>query len=394
MGKTRKTTPPSFKSGPAVERDESGVWHIRGFAQGRSSLRAEGTSQAGFLAEEVTKMTGNMRPPVLYQEGEIHRDQRIKTARFFTPATTAKNYRSFMTTYAQDLVNELERRGEADLTELTMRMAVQVAAQVIGLTNSRMPGMARRLERFFDQTERESRFARAANSVQNQWAVLSFYYLDVLPAIKRRRRQPGEDVITHLVEEGYTPMEILTECITFAAAGMVTTREFISVAAWHFLELPDLKQRYLAADEKDRHDILHELLRLEPVVGHILRRAKEDIEVENNGEKTTIPEGSLIDIHVYSTNVDQSAFGEEALSFCPERERSKGAQGYGLSFGDGNHRCPGAFIAIQETDIFLTKLLTLDGLEIEKPPTLTRNELVKGYELRNFILKIHQRDIH
>ena len=59
-----------------------------------------------------------------------------------------------------------------------------------------------------------------------------------------------------------------------------------------------------------------------------------------------------------------------------------------LSFGDGAHRCPGSFIALQETDIFLRRLLALDGLRIERAPTLTWNELVAGYELRHFRIAI------
>ena len=52
-----------------------------------------------------------------------------------------------------------------------------------------------------------------------------------------------------------------------------------------------------------------------------------------------------------------------------------------LSFGDGHHRCPGAYVAIQETDIFLRRLLALD-LVIEQAPEIRRNALVEGYEVR------------
>ena len=48
--------------------------------------------------------------------------------------------------------------------------------------------------------------------------------------IHTRRHQPQEDVISYLIEKGYRNREILTECVTYAAAGMVTTREFICVA--------------------------------------------------------------------------------------------------------------------------------------------------------------------
>ena len=54
-----------------------------------------------------------------------------------------------------------------------------------------------------------------------------------------------------------------------------------------------------------------------------------------------------------------------------------------LSFGDGAHRCPGAFIAIQESDVFLQRFLRLP-LEVVTPPQLKWNELIESYELRGF----------
>jgi hypothetical protein len=52
---------------------------------------------------------------------------------------------------------------------------------------------------------------------------------------------------------------------------------------------------------------------------------------------------------------------------------------------DGHHRCPGSYVALQETDIFLRRLLALDGLRIACTPTLRWNDLVTGYELRDCI---------
>ena len=53
-----------------------------------------------------------------------------------------------------------------------------------------------------------------------------------------------------------------------------------------------------------------------------------------------------------------------------------------------HHRCPGAYIALQETDIFLQRLLRVDGLRIVKKPSVTWNALVTGYELRDFVLAV------
>ena len=58
-----------------------------------------------------------------------------------------------------------------------------------------------------------------------------------------------------------------------------------------------------------------------------------------------------------------------------------------MSFGDGHHRCPGAYIAIQETDIFLTRLLALP-VTVEREPSLSWSEVTKGYELRNFRVRL------
>ena len=384
---TRKTARAAGQGAP-LERDESGVWHVRGFREARALLRADGTRQAGFMAEQVSMMPDTMRPPVLFQEGETHRDQRTKTAKFFTPATTDKHYRGFMTAYADELVTELKTEGRADLSELSMRLAVGVAAQVVGLTDSRVPGMSRRIEAFFHQQKAQGAAGRFLGELRNQLKVARFFFLDVQPAIRARRRKGREDLITHLLSEGYGPTEILTECVTFAAAGMATTREFIGVAAWHLLEHPDLKARYLIAGEKERYAILHELLRLEPVVGRLLRRAEEDVELETGGRTVTIPAGDLIDLDIYSVNADESAVGEAPLTFCGERERARGVQPFVMSFGDGHHRCPGAYIAVQETDIFLTRLLALEGLGLERPPKLDYSEVVKGYEIREVWLRL------
>lgn len=173
-----------------------------------------------------------MRAPILYQEGKPHHEQRRQTARFFTPKTVGEKYRRLMEAFADRLVGEVERQKYVDLSALSMKLAVRVAAEVIGLTNSRLPGMDRRLNAFFEGDTTESvRSPRALlNFARTNARIASFFYLDVRLAIVARRKEPREDVISHLLEQGYRDAEILTECITYAAAGMATTREFISIA--------------------------------------------------------------------------------------------------------------------------------------------------------------------
>jgi cytochrome P450 len=234
------------------------------------------------------------------------------------------------------------------------------------------------------------KFIEVLQQVFHQRHILAFYWLDVRPAIRARKRRAGEDVISHLLSLNYSDPEILIECVTYAAAGMVTTREFISVAAWHFLEHPELRTRYLAAPEEERLEMLHETLRLEPVVTYLERCATADMAIESQGKQFIIREGEALKIHISSANEDEAVVGEEPRMLCPGREiHGERIPSMVMSFGDGHHRCPGAYIAMQETDIFLQRLLSLDNLRLEKSPALTWNDLTTGYEIRKFQIAVN-----
>jgi cytochrome P450 len=387
----RKTAGPHEElAGPAITVDAAGVWHVRSFDLARQILRSEAVAQAGFGAELMDSLPSGMRKPVLYQEGPAHHEQRIETARYFTPKWVSENYRAFMERYADELIDEFKAAGSMDLSVLSMKMAVQVAAQVVGLTDSSRPGLDKRLNVFFegDITRSMEQLWNPMNwlrFVRRQYATYNFFRTDVKPAIRVRRATPGDDVISHLIASGYSDMEILTECVTYGAAGMITTREFICAATWHLLERPELHARYLIAPEKERHAILGEILRLEPVVGHLLRTTTAELTVADGDRTVTLPPGARIDLHVYAVNADDTVVDEMPHALCPDRTL-QGASQPVMSFGDGYHRCPGAYVALHETDVFLQRLLALDGLRIESPPHVAWDDLVKGYEIRGFML--------
>lgn len=95
-------------------------------------------------------------------------------------------------------------------------------------------------------------------------------------------------------------------------------------------------------------------------------------------------------LHITDTNADPDVVGDSANALCPMRPLPRGVQAPVLAFGDGHHRCPGAFLAIRESDAFLRRLLIWNDLEIVTPPTVGSNETVKGYELRNFKVRLGQ----
>ncbi len=179
-----------------------------------------------------------------------------------------------------------------------------------------------------------------------------------------------EDVISHLLAEGYREPAILIECVTYGAAGMATTREFISMTVLHLLADADRRARYLAGEEvEERFDILHEILRLEPIIGHLYRRAARDLDLTVDGETVAIRRGQLIDLYVRQANSDASTVGECPLDMRPGRPLPRGIGPEVMSFGDGHHKCPGNSLAIQETDILLTRLLRHE-LVVAKAPVM------------------------
>lgn len=97
-------------------------------------------------------------------------------------------------------------------------------------------------------TERRSEkwLARVLQPVRMMYFMSMFYWFDVRPAKKARRRAPQDDVISHLLGKKYSDKALLIECLTYGSAGMMTTREFIVTAAWYLFEQRELRERYLA----------------------------------------------------------------------------------------------------------------------------------------------------
>lgn len=367
-----------------VARGDDGVWHVSGHAAGRAVLRSADTVQAGLGVETVEKLPPKIRRPVLYRDGAEHREYRRQTARFFTPRRVDEHYRGLMVEIAERQLAVLRRDGEAELSTLSFRLAIDVAAAVIGLTESR-PGIDGRLERFFPEKFGRPGFTSLTGLrwfLRQNVQFLGIYLKDVRPAIRPRRRERRDDLISHLLDEGCRDGEILGEVITFAAAGMVTTREFINLAAWHLFTDEELRLRYRESLEPDRIAILHELLRLEPVVGNLKRRTTAEITVPDGDTTATIPAGALVDVAVHAANLDPGAVGPDPGAVRPARPVATGVAPAVLSFGDGPHRCPGAHVAIQESDIFLTRLFALPGLRMTSPPRVAMKPDISAYELR------------
>lgn len=373
--------------GPALER-RGDRWIVRSEDLVRQVLREDDAlRQAGFAAPAARK--GLKRLPLIYAHGDPHRRQRSLVARYFAPAVVDSRYRELMAREVDAFIATVQRERSVTIDELSLRYSVAVAREVVGLTDSGIDGLSRRLEQFF----RADQLLDSHPLVQRLHGLLGivrtglFYWYDVRPAIAVRRREERQDVVSHLLAEGAGPLDIAVEAITYAAAGMVTTREFVTLATWQLLTRPDWRARYLVADTKERYAVLHEILRLDPVVGTLLREVIEPFALEVDGEQVPVPVGTLLALDVRDATVDPAVVGACPVTAHPGRSLPRGVKADVVAFGEGPHRCPGAFIAIQETDMLLTELLRLP-LIIETEPELGVEALTESYTLRGLRVRL------
>lgn len=360
------------------------VIRLRNIRESQALLRAkDATSQAGFTAERIPSRLFARRP-ILIDDGPGHAQHRKQLVRFFSPRALEERHRAFIERTAAEYVTQARKVGSCQVDVLGLQFSVRVASEIVGLTAGDTPALAKRLEAFFkqppvDHTRTDHGRTRDDWIQAAQRALIplaSFYWRDVLPAVRARRAHPSDDIISHLLAHGYRPREILMECLTYGTAGMVTTREFISMTMLRMFNDSRLCSRYLEADEPERLSILNEIIRLEPPVAHLYRR------VQARADGCPYDPGALVDIDVRQTNLDPDIFTPEPKNVCTDRQLTASERA-GLSFGDGAHRCPGSHLALLETDVLVRALFDA-GAVLERSPDHEFDTLVQGYQLRGF----------
>lgn len=369
------------------------ITRIRSMVRARQVLGLRGAStQAGFTAEKIPEGLFRRRP-LLIADDPGRDERRRELGRFFAPPALRGAHERFIRAMARRTARQLSADGAPRcLDEAALRYSVAVAARVVGLPEDRIPATARRLERFFTQPPVD--YARRDyGRTRRQWiqaavrglrAVLGFWHGDVAPAIRAHRRSPRRDPIGTLLAHGAGRVEILAEAMTWATAGMVTTREFITMATWRLLEDPALAEAYRAADADGRDLLLREILRVEPVVGHLYRRVREPI--SGAGGQAQLPVGAFLDLDVRAANRDPEAVGERPDRIRPDRGLP-GSRAAGLSFGHGTHRCPGEPLALLETRLLIDELLAR-GVRIVREPRRAEDPLIAGYRLRGMLVRV------
>lgn len=369
----------TFKPGAVILRDADGV---------KSVLRSPHLLQDGLDAAALQRLAQD-EIPLIFLDGKPHKERRSQITDFFSPRAIKEKFEPLMKKTADTLVAELERDKTMRIDEASWQMAVTLVGELIGVTRGKnrdqMKQTAKRIERFLyrTQTHTLTGWRLKVAKVRGALYVLDFLIRDVRPTVKARRKAPQDDVISRMFAKNYSEKAILIDAMTLCGAGMQTTREFISLVAWHLIEREDLKQAFLDGDYDKKMAILEEILRLEPIVSTLYRRAPADLSEKGARDYEA---GRSYGVSLRHANVDPELVGECPFALDPARKERLGDQAPAMSFGNGMHRCPGSPLALNETLFFMDRLLRVPGLKLASRPEITWVGTLSTFEIGNVLV--------
>lgn len=364
---------------------EPGTRHLSRFAQLRGVLRNESMHQNGAALAPIEK-EDPMLASIFFLHGEEHKRRRAAIIGFFTPKAITTRHMPVIEDNADRLIGQFRASGRARLDAISSELTASVVARIIGLTETPLMPMMRKIERANVTPDMwRGGWRKLLAPLKGRLFGMWFFLSDVKPAIAARRKERRDDLISKLLDEGRSDLEIMIECTTFGLAGIGTTREFVVVAALHLFDDADLRQRFLDGDDADRMAILMEILRLEPQASMIYRTATQPAE---GIDGDTIAPGERLSLNIRAANLDEAEVGPEPGRIDPDRARKQKNNGAWMSFGDGAHFCPGWQVGLTETRVLLERLFRVPGIRLVRRPDLEWTPpMLQSYQYVNAVIE-------
>ncbi|CAM5563168.1 cytochrome P450 [Streptomyces aurantiogriseus] len=339
-----------------VEYDESvGMWHVYGHPEALEILGDPATYSSAVAArfapaeQAAVAFDGNLTqtdPPE-------HQKLRKIVSRTFTHKMVAG-----LEERIRDLTHELLDQVEGDTFDLAEALAyplpVIVICDLLGIPRSDRD----QLKAWADQslaargqlTTRQGDAAqeRSLDDQAEAAMEMGFYFLE---RVAERRRSPGDDLLTRLIEaevdgERLTDRQIVNFTNLLMFAGHITTTMLLGNTILCLDAFPDADARV----RKDRAlvpTLIEESLRYLSPLAAGYRLTTRDVELAGR----RIPEGQVLEVWFSAANRDARVFTDPDV-FDPARDPNPH-----LGFGRGIHFCLGAPLARLEGRIALGILL-------------------------------------
>ncbi|MET7772662.1 cytochrome P450 [Nocardia sp. NPDC005366] len=306
-------------------------------------------SSAQGLTVDYTSLDeiGLPRPrPLVFTDPPDHTTFRKQVMKGFTP----RQVRSVEPQVRAFVVERLERLraiGEGDIVvELFKPLPSMVVAHYLGVPEE---DRAR-----FDEWTDLIMAASSGGSPMNAHEAIGELMQYFTRLIERRKAEPGDDTISHLVASGLGAdgdyagiISILGFAFTMITGGNDTTTGNLGGAVQLLTRYPD-QRRLLIENPALIPDAVEEFLRVTSPVQGLARTLARDVEIAG----TTIPAGRRALLLYASANHDEREFGPTAGELDVLR-RPKSI----LTFSHGNHHCLGAAAARMVARVALEELL-------------------------------------
>jgi cytochrome P450 len=356
---------------PVFYEETLGRWFVTRHADVRACLRDKRLgrnfwhvgSEEEFGAEPLDPdrqaFWDSERWSLLWLEPPEHTRIRKLVAAAFTPRSV-ESLRSPAEELAHEILEPQLKRGAMELLrDYAQPYSIAVICRMLGVPTDRQHdlldwshAMVKMYE--FDTTEEQGAAATQAAADFRDY---------VLELIEARRREPGDDMVTALVEarvdgEGLSDAEIVSTIIVLLNAGHEATVNTLGNGVRALMRHPD-EWRRLLTGEVSPAAAVEELIRWDPPLQLFERWVLEEgVEVAGR----PIPRGQRLSLLFGSANRDPRVFDD------PERfdlARPNAAEHIG--FGGGIHVCIGAPLARIELEASLRTL-------VERAPGLTLAE--------------------
>lgn len=284
--------------------------------------------------------------PFVFTDPPEHTTFRKQVMKGFTPRQV-RSVEPQVREFVVDRIERLREAGEGDIVvELFKPLPSMVVAHYLGVPEADRA-------KFDEWTDVIMAASAAGSRIDGQSAVgeLLGYFTEL---IERRRAEPGDDTISHLVASGLGAdgdyagiISILGFAFTMITGGNDTTTGNLGGAVQLLNDRPD--QRRILLDHPELiPDAVEEFLRLTSPVQGLARTTTRDVELHG----TTIPAGRRVLLLYGSANRDEREFGVDAPELDVQRQPKQI-----LTFSHGNHHCLGAAAARMVAQVALEELL-------------------------------------
>ncbi|RAV07548.1 cytochrome P450 [Mycobacterium colombiense] len=290
-------------------------------------------------------------PPFVMQDPPVHTQFRKLVSRGFTPRQV-EAVEPKVTEFVVERIEGLRSAGGGDIVaELFKPLPSMVVAHYLGVPEEDWAQFDGWTQAIVAANTAEGGVAGALETVGDAVGSMMAYFTGL---IERRRSEPEDDTISHLVAAGVGAdgdvagtLSILAFTFTMVTGGNDTVTGMLGGSMPLLHERPD-QRRLLVGDPGRIPDAVEELLRMTSPVQGLARTATRDVAV---GE-TTIPAGRRVLLLYGSANRDERQYGSDAAELdvtrCPRNI---------LTFSHGAHHCLGAAAARMQSRVALTELL-------------------------------------